>query len=150
MKTKTEITVYAERGYWQGAKSYLSEALDPDGIVGTPVNGAPTDTNSNEWRQYVGTLWADAVRNLHQNEEPESDVRVYDEYTISYEDVEQWALAGAAEHCPTCGHKLKRKKVASEARSNAARENGKKAGGRPIDPNSKRQQALKAKRDKEE
>ena len=46
------------------------------------------------------------------------------------------------EYCPTCGHKLKIK--VTEAKKAANRENAKK-GGRPIDPNSKRQIALRKK-----
>lgn len=46
------------------------------------------------------------------------------------------------EYCPTCGHKLKIN--VSEKAIEARKANGKK-GGRPINPNSKRQLALKAK-----
>ena len=44
------------------------------------------------------------------------------------------------EYCPTCGHKLKIN--VSEKAIEARKANGKK-GGRPINPNSKRQLALR-------
>jgi len=50
------------------------------------------------------------------------------------------------EFCPTCGHKLKIK--VSEKATKARRANGKK-GGRPVNPNSKRQIALRKKAEKE-
>lgn len=53
------------------------------------------------------------------------------------------------EFCPTCGHKLKKQKTVTEAAQKASRENGKKFGGRPVNPNSKRQQMLRAKAEKE-
>ena len=52
------------------------------------------------------------------------------------------------EVCPLCGHKLKKPKTVTDAAKAASRENGKKFGGRPINPNSKRQLALKAKEER--
>lgn len=53
------------------------------------------------------------------------------------------------EICPYCGQKKRGNYTRKESAANASRENGKKYGGRPVNPNSKRQQMLRAKAEKE-
>ena len=53
------------------------------------------------------------------------------------------------EFCPTCGHKLKHNYTTSEKRKEASRKAG-RLGGRPVNPNSNRQIALRKKAEKEQ
>lgn len=50
------------------------------------------------------------------------------------------------EFCPTCGHKLK---ISVSEKAKLARQKNGEKGGRPVNPNSKRQQMLRAKAEKE-
>ena len=59
--------------------------------------------------------------------------------------MEKIDLAGL-EYCPTCGHKLKIKVTAQKMEANRIHA---QKGGRPVNPNSKRQQMLRAKAEKE-
>lgn len=53
------------------------------------------------------------------------------------------------EICPCCGQKKRGNYTRKESAADASRENGKKYGGRPVNPNSKRQIALRKKAEKE-